>query len=202
MIDPVKAGLAPSPARYPWSGHRELVGRMRAALVDVEETLRLYGARRSEAMKAYAAMVRAVGREGWAVEEPGRLPWWSRVTAADKELGEPSLRPALDALGARTAPAREQASVEEVLAVVGRATGMTWERLASRVQDRATVAARELLAVVAVHRFEAKITEVGRCLGKPVDTVSRWLSRGARRRITEEAFAHQVETVAAELKPR
>ena len=77
---------------------------------------------------------------------------------------------------ART-PAALHAGVEEVLAVVEQATGMTRERLASRVQDRATVAARELLAVVAVHRCGARVAEVGRCFGKPADTVSRWLSR-------------------------
>ena len=199
-LNPVKVGLAASPVRYRLSGHRELVGRVRASLVDVEETLRLYGARRGAAMLAYAAMVRAVWREGWAVEEPGRLPWWSRASVAEDDLDGRSHRPALDALGASTAPARVRASVEEVLAGVSLVTGLRWERLASRVQDRATVAAREMLAVVAVHRCGARVTDVGRFLGKPPDTVSRWLSRGARRRLTEEAFGKQVEAVEAKLR--
>jgi REP element-mobilizing transposase RayT len=199
-LNPVKAGLAASPVRYRWSGHRELVGRVRALLVDIEDTLRLYGARRGAAMRAYAAMVRAVGREAWALEEPGRLPWWSRVAAAADELDGPSHRPAVDGLGASTAPARVRASVDEVLAGVCRVTGLRCERLASRVQDRATVAGRELLAVVAVHRCEARVTEVGRCLGKPADTVSRWLSRGARRRLAEEGFGRQVDALEAELR--
>ena len=113
----------------------------------------------------------------------------------------PAQRLACDGLGASAGAARVRASVEEVLALAGRATGMTWERLASRVQDRATVAARELLTVVAVHRFEVRATEVYRCLGKPADTVSRWLGQGARRRMTGKAFGYQVEAVESELRP-
>lgn len=201
-LNPVKARLAASPVRYRWSGHRELVGRARASLVDVEETLRLYGARRGAATRAYAAMVRAVGREAWAVEEPGRLPWWSRSVVGGEELGGPSTRPSLDAMGASTAPAPVRASVEDVLSVVEQATGLTRGRLASRVQDRATVAARELLAVVAVHQCGARVTEVGRCLSRPADTVSRWLSRGAGRRLAEEAFGRRVDAVEAALRER
>jgi REP element-mobilizing transposase RayT len=198
-LNPVKAGLAASPAGYRWSGHRELLGRVRAPLVDVEEALRLYGSRRGAATQAYAAMVRAAGREAWAAEEPGRLPWWGRAAGKAGGLDGPH-RPTLDALGASTAPARVRASLEEILAAVEQATGLTRERLASGVQDRATVAARELLAVVAVHRCGARVTEVGRCLGRPADTASRWLRRGGERRLAERSFERQADAVEAELR--
>ena len=201
-LNPVKAGLAASPVRYRWSGHRELVGRVRASLVDVEEALRLYGVRRGAALKAYAAMVRAVGREAWAAEEPGRLPWWRRNAEEADDLDELPPTPGLDALGASTVPAPVRARMEDVLAAVEQATGLTRARMASRVQDRATVAARELVAVVAVHRCGARVTEVGRSLGRPADTVSRWLSRGARRRIAERAFERQVNAVESALRRR
>ncbi len=45
-------------------------------------------------------------------------------------------------VGASTVPEPLRASVEEVLAVVERATGLTRERLASGVKDRGMVAAR------------------------------------------------------------
>ena len=151
-------------------------------------------------MQAYAAMVRAVGREAWAAEEPGRLPWWSRGAGEAEELGGLPHRPALDALGASTAPEPVRTSLEEVLAAVERATGLTRVRLASGVQDRATVAARELLAVVAVHRCGARVTDVGRCLGRPADTASRWLSRGGERRLAEPSFGRQANAVETELR--
>ena len=198
-LNPVKAGFAASPLRYRWSGHRELLGRVRAPLVDVEETLRLYGSRLGAATQAYAAMVRAVGREAWAAEEPGRLPWWGRGAETAEEF-DGEHRPALDALGASTAPEPVRASIEEVLAVVELATGLRRERLASGVRDRATVAARELLAVVAVHRCGARVTDVGRCLGRPADTASRWLSRGGERCLAELSFQRQATAVEAKLR--
>ena len=199
-LNPVKAGLAASPVRYRWSGHRELVGRVRAPLVDVEETLRLYGTRRRDAMRAYAAMVRAVGREAWAADEPGRLPWWRRNAAEADDLDGLPARPGVDGLGGSTAPAPVRAGVEDVVTAVERATGITRARLASRVQDRATVAARELVALVAVHRCGARVMDVGRYLDRPADTVSRWLSRGAARRVAEGAFDRQADTVEEDLR--
>ncbi|NWG00825.1 MAG: transposase [Thermoanaerobaculaceae bacterium] len=198
-LNPVKAGLAASPLRYRWSGHRELLGRVGATLLDVDATLQLYGTSRGEALRAYAAMVRAVGREAWAVEEPGRLPWWRRGVGAE-EFGGSAPRPAVDAAGASTAPEPLRASLEDVLAVVEGTTGVTRERLGSGVRDRATVAARELLAIVAVHRCGVRVTDVGRWVGRPADTVSRWLSRGAKRRLAEATFDRQVDAIEAELR--
>lgn len=65
-LNPVKAGLAQSPSAHQLSGHRELLGRAREPLADVDETLRLYGTKRGAAMKAYEATVRGVGRQPWA----------------------------------------------------------------------------------------------------------------------------------------
>ena len=78
---------------------------------------------------------------------------------------------------------------------------MTWEQLARLLQARAPIPALELLVVVAVHHCGAWVTEVGRCVGKPAGTVSRWPSRDAQRRMTEEAFGYWVEIVKAKLRP-
>ena len=84
--------------------------------------------------------------------------------------------------------------------MVEQATGLRRERLAWGVRDRGTVAARELPAVVAVHRCGARVTGVGRCLGRPADTASRWLSRGGERRLAEPSFGRQADAVEAELR--
>ena len=201
-LNPVKARLARSPAAYRLGGHRELLGRRRDPLVDVDETLRLYGARRPAAMRAYATMLRAVGREAWALAGPGDLPWWRRQTGSEEALSAGAGRPSIDALGASTAPPRREVSVEEVSATVSAETGVEVERFGLGVHDRATVRARELVAVLAVLRCGARVTEVGQCLGKPADTVSRWLSRGARRRLTEEAFERQLDALESRLRRR
>jgi DNA-binding NarL/FixJ family response regulator len=90
--------------------------------------------------------------------------------------------------------------VEEVLAAVGDATGLDPQRLAGPVHDRATVAARELLAVLAVHRCGVRVKAIAERLGKSSDTVSRWVTRGARRGLSEEAFGGLVDRLEGKLR--
>jgi putative transposase len=201
-LNPVKAGLVRSPAAYVFSGHRELLGRVREPLVDVDATLRLYGAKRSSAVRAYETLVRAVGKEAWSKKEPGQLPWWHRIPQGSETLAVPVDRPALDALGASTAPGRLETGLGEVLAAVGKVTGLEPGRLASPVRDGPTVEARELLAVVAVHRCGLRVKAIAECLGKSSDTVSRWVTRGAQRGVSDLAFRRLVDRLEKKLRAR
>ena len=64
-LNPVVAGAASDPARYRWSGHRELLGRVGQPLVDAEAALVLFGARREVARSAYVRALRGERREVW-----------------------------------------------------------------------------------------------------------------------------------------
>jgi len=201
-INPVKAGLVARPAEYARSGHRELLGRVREGLIDVRETLTLFGDRVEQARREYAAIVRAVGREAWAVEQPGRLPWWARVDGSDDALPSDAARPRLDALGMSTAPVRLDLAVGEVVTAVCGELPIDEELVASDRQDRATVRARELLAVLAIERCGVRVGELARRLGKPADTVSRWVTRGIRRRAEDAVFETRLKQIEAVLRGR
>ena len=56
---------------------------------------------------------------------------------------------------------------------------------------------RELVGVVGVERFGVKVRDLARCLGKSEDGVSRWVRRGARRRIEDMEFANDAEMLDA-----
>lgn len=200
-LNPVKAGLVRSPGAYRLSGHRELLGRVQEPLADVREALQLYGTQRATAMRAYEATVRAVGRERWSMKDPGHLPWWPRGPEDDELTGRPG-RPRLDALGASTSPGRIRADLAEVLAVVTAATGVDEGRLAAQARDRAIVRARELLALLAVHRCGLPVNGIGKRLGKQADTVSRWLTRGANRKLEDVEFARVLEDLEDRLRAR
>jgi len=60
-LNPVMAKVVSDPARYRWSGHRELLGRVAEPLVDVHEALMLFGRQRSAARRAYVRMLRGIG---------------------------------------------------------------------------------------------------------------------------------------------
>ena len=90
-LNPVVAGAVSDPARYRWSGHRELLGASGQPLVDAAEALVLFGARREAARRAYVRAIKGERREAWIGERPGALPWW-RAGEADAEITLPEGR--------------------------------------------------------------------------------------------------------------
>jgi REP element-mobilizing transposase RayT len=75
-LNPVSAGLVDDPANYPWSGHGEILGRVKKPIVDVDEVLRVFGATRRSARSAYVRGLKGSMEAEWIGEAPGRLPWW------------------------------------------------------------------------------------------------------------------------------
>ena len=92
-LNPVTAGMVDDPANYPWSGHRELLGKVKDPVVDVDEVLRVFGTTRRSARAAYVRRLKGSFDEQWIGEEPGRLPWW--------RLGRPPKGEDEDPKGAR-----------------------------------------------------------------------------------------------------
>ena len=85
-LNPVAGGMVKDPGSYRWSGHRQILGRVRAGLVDVDEALVVFGSSRREALVTYRGVLGRGRDEGWMREGPGRLPWWRRVGGEDDEL--------------------------------------------------------------------------------------------------------------------
>lgn len=56
-LNPVRAGLCPDPAGYPWSAHRALLGVARTGFLSVDEGLGVFGTTGTEARAAYGAFV-------------------------------------------------------------------------------------------------------------------------------------------------
>ena len=74
-LNPVTAGIVDDPAKYRWSGHREIIRSSKEPIVDVDEVLSLFGATRRSARAAYVRRLRAAAAEPWIGENPGWLPW-------------------------------------------------------------------------------------------------------------------------------
>jgi putative transposase len=75
-LNPVAAGLVCDPYEYRWSGHREILGRPRAPIVDVDEVLQLFGGMRQSARAGYVRTPKGAVSQEWIGEAPGKLPWW------------------------------------------------------------------------------------------------------------------------------
>ena len=188
-LNPVAGGAASDPARYRWSGHRELLGRVERPLVDAEETLALYGGRRAAARGAYVRALRGERREAWIGERPERMPWW-RGREEDPELELPEGRARLDALGASTEPETPRWPVETYLKHASAACGVKREELAGRRKDPALSRARELVTLVGVEAYRQRVTDLAAAMRMNAGSVSRTLGRAIAREREERGF-HQ-----------
>ena len=183
-VNPVAAGLAEDPAKYRWSGHRDILGLRKKPLVDVDEVLRIFAETRRKARAVYVRAIRAVGDEPWIGEQPGHLPWWRlgrppRRGREDPEVTGKTKREADSRRQMRERPALEvEAFVERVAAAIP----IDLEDLRGRGKGYEVSRARELLATLGVERYDLRVKDLAEYLNKHPVTVTGWVMRGVRRR--------------------
>lgn len=202
-LNPVAAGMVSDPAEYRWSGHREIVGRPRQdTVVDVDRVLRAFGNTRRTARGAYVRRLKGAREEPWIEEEPGRLPWW-RLGRPRRRDDDEDPQTALDRLREDRPflDERKQYDVRDFLERGAELLDVSVEDLGGRGRMPDVLRARELLATLAVERYELQVLALGRVLGKHPGTVSGWIMRGSRRRREDPAFRVRMDEVDVALSP-
>jgi REP element-mobilizing transposase RayT len=188
-LNPLSAGLVDDPAEYPWSGHGEILGRLKRPIVDVDEVLRVFGTTRRAARAAYVRQLKGAVEEEWAGESPGRLPWWMLGRRAKEEDEDPEMavrqRRQREAKGPEWRP---RLSPEEFAVRAADAVRLDLEELRSRQRSPDLVRGRELVMVLGVERYGQKVGELAAALGKSPDGMSHALARAVRRRVEDERF--------------
>jgi REP element-mobilizing transposase RayT len=190
-LNPVTAKVVSDPARYRWSGHRELLGRVAEPLVDVNEALVLFGRKRSAARRAYVRMLRGERRAEWIGERPERLPWWRRGEEAGEAITLVVGRPRLDALGASTLPQRARWGVDEYLVRACKVHGLELSELSGRRKDEATVRLRELFTLIGVEVYGLRVKDLAEGLRMNPGSASRALARASQREREDASFHEQ-----------
>jgi REP element-mobilizing transposase RayT len=181
-LNPVVAGLVEDPAHHMWSGHNELLGRVRDPLADVDDTLSIYGDTRRAARRVYARSLRGERDQEWIGEAPGRLPWWSGTGERDHEIDPWYGGPFVDYLGRSSEPAAPAMSAELYLGAACRALGVELSELAGRGKSPELGAQRGLLVLLGVERFGQKISSLAAVLSKHPGSLSFAARRCAARR--------------------
>ena len=188
-LNPVSAGLVDDPANYPWSGHGEILGRVKKPIVDVDEVLRVFGATRRSARSAYVRGLKGSMEAEWIGEAPGRLPWWrlGRPPRGEDEDPEEAVRQRRrrEVEGPDWRP---RLSAEGFAALAAGALHMEMEDLRSRQRSPELVRGRELMMVLGVEGYGLKVRELAATLKKSPDGMSHALARGIRRRADDERF--------------
>lgn len=188
-LNPVRAGLVESPLKYTLSGHRELMGRIREPLCDVDASLFSFGETEKSARKAYARALKiAMKEEGFGDDVDG-LPWWR----PERELDIDNERSEIDFLGRSTGVEREHLEANQFIGLVCKLMGFEASRLRSRRQDRETARARRLIAACGIERWEQRAGELGAVLGKHPVVVSRWVREAGEIRRSDNEFAKELD---------
>lgn len=184
-LNPVRAGVTSDPADHRLSGHRELLGKVRDPLVDVDETLYGFADTLRRARREYVRRLEAAIEDNTGVETRLTLPWWTR----DRELAPEEGRPFVDELGRGTGLERSMLDGATFVALACRVLEVDPSVLGSGRQDHAITRLRELVAAVGVERWGQRAGELGRVLGKHPDVVSRWARKAGQRRAEDPAVA-------------
>jgi REP element-mobilizing transposase RayT len=184
-LNPVAAGIVKDPGLYRWSGHREIVGFKRRALIDVDQALMVFGENKNAATSAYVRSLKGARTEEWIGESPGRLPWWKlgRPKKRDDEKLEPAPSAAyVDELGRSTGIVRPRFTAEGFLEEACNSLGLQLDDLKGRTRSRDIVRARELIVTLGTERYGLRVKDLAMVLNKCVQAGSHYVSRGIKSR--------------------
>ena len=192
-LNPVKAGIVEDPAHYRWSGHRELVRKVKEPLIDADDALLGFGTTLRSARAAYVRTMKGAKNESWIGDRVDRLPWW--LIGDDREIQPVDSGPYIDVQGRSTGLERPLLSAARYIELAVDELGVEMAEFAGRGRKPDTVRMRELLAVVGVERYGVSVKALAEVLGRSRVTVSTWVSRGAARRVGEKAFENLVDEI-------
>jgi len=187
-LNPVTAKVVSDPARYRWSGHRELLGRVADPLVDVHEALVPFGQKRSAARRVYVRMLRGERRAEWIGERPERLPWWR---GGEEPITLVKGKPRIDALGASTVPQRARWGVDDYLVRVCKVHGLELSALSGRRKDETTARFRELVTLIGVEVYGLRVKDLAERMRMNPGSASRVLARASQREREDASFHEQ-----------
>jgi hypothetical protein len=192
-LNAVNAGIVEDPSAYRWSGHREILGVVKAKLTDVDEVLVGFAGTVRAAREAYAGVLGRIGEESWIGEALPKLAWW-RVEE-EREIQLVDRAPHVDVQGRSTGIERPELTGCEYLQSALGLLGVDPAELGGRSQRPGVVQLRELVAVLGVKRYGQAVKDIAEVLGRSRSTVSSWVRRGAAKRAASAAFRDEVDAL-------
>jgi hypothetical protein len=181
--------MVSEPDAYGLSGHRELVKKTRNPLVDVDDTLIVFGETLRTARKAYVGSLKAVGEAAWSEDLYKDLSWWKR---SGRKL-KPKDVQYVDVLGRSTGLERPDIEAGEFVRRVCDLMGVDLETVAGRGRDSVTAASRRTIATLGIERWGQRAKELARALNKHPDVVSSWASNGGVLRQADSRFREVID---------
>jgi len=198
-LNPIRAGLVEDPARYRWSGHRELLGRKGSKLVDADDALIVFGETSRAARRHYMSSIRGAleedGREETSLKGP--LLWsGDRAIKPRDDIASP------DMLDRPTGLERPEAEAEAFVELCAEILGISMNEIRSRRRGLRLTEARELIVSLGLHRWRQSVVRLASILGLHAESVSRQSSRGRVKLAEDPEFAQRFEDLDRTLAER
>jgi REP element-mobilizing transposase RayT len=198
-LNPVRAHVVPelrALARYPWSGHRALLGTGPRPWQDTATILAHFGPTRRRALAAYRAFVAAGLPQGRRPEFQGgglirSLGGWAAVPAPRRSGARGPADARILGTADFVAAIRREASdppggwrpsrvpLATLAARLAASVGVTVPALVGGTQTHAVVTARQLLGYVWVELLGRRASDLARAVGQTQGNVSWAARRGA-----------------------
>jgi len=195
-LNPVRAGLVDDSANYQLCGHRELLGKVRSPLADVDDALICFGDTVRRARQAYRQRIRAA--LGDDADSDSSVGGFRLMDMYDRDL-EGRGGAFVDEQGRSTGLERPRLEAAEFLTLACESLETEMEFLASTRRDRTRAQLRVLVATVGIERWGQRSGALAPLLRKHPDAVSRWVREGAQRRSTDREFSNAMDDLDVRL---
>jgi len=194
-MNPVRAGVVTDPGDYGLSGHRELIKKRPNPILDVDDTLLVFGETVRKARRAYLRTLDSSDQTEWSVDQFRALPWWKR---RDRQL-EPKDAEYVDVLGRSSGLERPVVEARIFVERICVLTGEDIEAVAGRGRDSATAESRKIIATLGIERWGQRAKELALVLNKHPDVVSNWASTGGAQRQVGSSFSSRLDDLDKKL---
>jgi hypothetical protein len=193
-LNPVAAAVVTDPSDYAHSGHREIIGRAPARLIDVPSVLLGFQEGiAGDARASYLDWVRAVAEVKWINQGLRELPWWKDARDLD-EIVEPEVHPEATMFdGQSLEEDRPTTTLPELVTLFEHASGHSIARLTSPLRTSNLTDGRIELTLLAIVRFGHRSSELATILDKHRSSLTRWLNQGLKREKEDQEFRDRID---------
>ena len=189
-LNPLRAGIVTTLdelSRYPWSGHRQLIGEAAYPLLATTELLPLFAKRKKAAARRYLQFL----EDGLRLDQTTRLSRGGRRSSQaynsklqDDDLYDERILGGGDfveqVLGAEAVPTALTLSLAEVISRVADYYNLRTEEMAQPCRRPLTVQAKAVICYLATRRMQRPGTDIATQLAYTASAVSKASQRGEK----------------------
>jgi putative transposase len=193
-LNPVRAGMVEDPEEYPWTGHRDYLGKGEENLIDSDLVLSQFSRKRSLARKQYRRFV----SDGM---DTGHEQKYYQVKD-QRYLGEDEFVEKVEGLNKSHEPSYWEVSVEKIVEEVIRGTSIPRDRLYSLTRGRQGAYGRNLVAYLARKVAGFRVKEIAQHFKREPMTISLGVKKVERLLQEDRDFFKKVEIMEMNLSEK